>query len=71
MRPRVFGMVTAGNLMAVPVGALLTGPLIELIGVIWTMGIVAAVGTVGPIICYAVPVCRQIDHGLEEFQTSN
>ena len=51
--------------------AIAIAPLIELIGVIWTMGIVAAVGTVGPIICYAVPVFRQIDHGLEEFQTSN
>ena len=61
-------MVTAGNLMAVPVGALLIGPLIELIGVIWTMAIVASIGTIGPLICLAVPVFRQIDHSIEEFQ---
>jgi MFS family permease len=71
MRPRVFGMVTAGNLMAVPVGALLIGPLIELIGVIWTMAIVASIGTIGPLICLAVPVFRQIDHSIEEFQPTD
>ena len=66
MRPRVYSMVTAGNLMAVPVGALLIGPLIELIGVIPTLGIVVAMGAAAPIVCYLVPVFREIDHEIVE-----
>jgi hypothetical protein len=51
--------------MAVPVGALLIGPLIELIGVIPTLGIVVAMGAAAPIVCYLVPVFREIDHEIE------
>jgi hypothetical protein len=29
---------------------------------------VASIGTIGPLICLAVPVFRQIDHSIEEFQ---
>jgi MFS family permease len=65
MRPRVYSMVTAGNLMAVPVGALLIGPLIELIGVIPTLGIVVALGAAAPVVCYLVPVFREIDTQIE------
>jgi MFS family permease len=65
MRPRVYSMVTAGNLMAVPVGALLIGPLIELIGVIPTLGIVVALGAAAPVVCYLAPVFREIDTPIE------
>ncbi|HET7056891.1 MAG TPA: MFS transporter [Thermomicrobiales bacterium] len=65
MRPRVYSMVTAGNLMAVPVGALLIGPLIELIGVIPTLGIVVALGAAAPVVCFLVPVFREIDTPIE------
>jgi MFS family permease len=66
MRPRVFSMVTAGNLMAVPIGALLIGPLIEWIGVIGTLGLVVGLGALGPVACLIVPVFREIDHAIEE-----
>jgi MFS family permease len=65
MRPRVHSMVTAGNLMAVPVGALVIGPVIELIGVLWAIGIVVALGAAAPIVCYLVPVFREIDRPVE------
>ena len=66
MRPRVFSMVTAGNLLAVPVGALLIGPLIEWIGVIASLGVVVVFGAAAPIVCLLVPVFREIDHPIEE-----
>lgn len=61
MRPRVYSMVTAGNLMAVPVGALLMGPLIELIGVLEAFAVIGAFSTAGAVACWFVPVFREID----------
>jgi MFS family permease len=66
MRARVFSMVTAGNLMAVPIGALLIGPLIELIGVIETLAVAVAFGFAVPVVCLIFPVFREIDHPIEQ-----
>jgi MFS family permease len=65
MRPRVFSMVMAGNLMAVPVGALLIGPLIELIGVLEAFSLIAVICTIGTIACWFIPVFREIDNPVE------
>ena len=65
MRPRVFSMVTAGNLLAVPVGVLLIGPLIELVGVLEAFSLIAALSTVGAIACWFIPVFREIDNPVE------
>jgi MFS family permease len=65
MRARVYSMVTAGNLMAVPVGALLIGPLIEVIGVIETLALAVAFGFAVPVVCLIFPIFREIDHPIE------
>ncbi len=61
MRPRVHSMVTAGNLMAVPIGALVIGPLIELLGVLEAFAVIGALSTAGAIACIFIPVFREFD----------
>ena len=65
MLPRAHSMFTAGNLLAVPFGALLIGPLIEWMGVIETLSIVVAFGVAMPIACYFNPVFRELDTPVE------
>ena len=66
MRPRVNSLVSAGSLIAVPIGALLMGAMIETIGVVATFAFVAAFYTIGPILVALFPVFRKIDEDLPE-----
>lgn len=61
MRPRVHSLVTAGNLAAVPLGALIIGPLIELLGVLEAFAVIGVLATVGCVACPFISVFRQLD----------
>jgi MFS family permease len=67
LRPRVYGLTMAANLIAVPLGALLIGPAIEWLGVINALTVLAAVVSVLCIWCAFIPVFRELDHPLEEY----
>lgn len=70
LRPRVYGLAMASNLIAVPLGALMVGPLIEWLGVINALIVLASIVTV---LCLAMPfirVYREIDHPLDEVQAA-
>lgn len=70
MRPRVYGLVMASNLIAVPVGAIIMGPLIEWLGVINALTVLATLVTVACIWCAFIPVFRELDHPIEQTYSS-
>lgn len=70
LRPRVYGLAMAASLIAVPLGALMIGPMIEWLGVITALIILASLVTV---LCLAMPfvrVYREIDHPIDEVQAA-
>jgi len=65
MRARVFAMAMACTLIAVPIGSLILGPVIQAAGVIPTLVGLATVVTVLCIWCAFLPILRELDHPLE------
>lgn len=66
LRPRVYGLAMASNLIAVPLGAILIGPSIEWLGVIEALVVLSTVITVLCVSCLFFPVLREVDHPLSQ-----
>ena len=66
MRPRVYGLLMAMNLIAVPIGALVMGPLIQVAGIIPALVILASVISVLCIWTAFLPVLKEFDAPMEQ-----
>ena len=66
LRPRVYGIAMASSLIAVPLGALIMGPMIEILGVIPALVVLATLVSLACIWCAFVPVFRELDHPIEQ-----
>jgi MFS family permease len=69
MRARIYGIAMASNFVAVPLGGLIMGPLIQVAGIIPAMVILASVVSVMCVWAAFLPVLRELDHPLEQVQT--
>jgi MFS family permease len=65
MRPQIYGIAMACNLIAVPLGALILGPLIQVAGVIPALVVLAILVSVLCIWCTMIPILRELDHPLD------
>lgn len=70
MRPRIYGIAMAANLVAVPLGALLMGPLIEIAGIMPALTILATVITIYCVVSAFLPLFRALDHPIDLTNTS-
>ncbi|MFE7130760.1 MFS transporter [Streptomyces sp. NPDC057638] len=63
LRSRVLGVITAGTLMATPLGGLVAGPLVERVGLTATLLLVAVVYLLATLSVAVFPVWRRLDGG--------
>ena len=61
MRARIYGIAMASNFVAVPLGALLMGPLIQILSVLPALGLLSVVVTVMCVWAAFRPVLRELD----------
>ena len=61
MRARVFGLVTAGVLVAMPLGSLLAGFALESIGLVPTLLVYGVIYTSATLMWFILPVTKELD----------